>query len=479
MKLPGSTFQGRLHSLAAWGQDAVLRRVMRNSSAMFASYAISAILTILTARILGLSDLGMLGIVVTFASAINRLLSFRMGDLVVRYMGEYMARQDHDRAAALVKAAGLTEGITSIVAFLVLALAAPLAAAIFAKDASTAPLFIFYGISILGNITTETATGVLQVGNHFRSQATINLVQSVLVALMIVASYLLKGGLMGILTAYLVGKMILGLGPILLALYYLNRTLGKGWWRAPFSLLPPFHELSHFALTTNLFGTVNLVARDSEQLWIGLFFTRREVAYYKVAQAIINLVVLPISPFVNTSYPEINRAIVLRQWRQLRSLLKRVTLIAAAWTGAVALGILLFGRSLLFQNWVIFGHTIRIMGKAFSPFKSGYLPAYPALLVLLIGYGFASIFFWNRSLLLALGRPGYPMTVNFWSALGKVALTVWLVPILGYVSEAGILSAYFVVSISLMVWRGLSLLKVRERDTALGVDPPPMIRVSG
>ena len=95
--------------------------------------------------------------------------------------------------------------------------------------------------------------------------------------------------------------MILGLGPILLALYYLNRTLGKGWWRAPFSLLPPFHELSHFALTTNLFGTVNLVARDSEQLWIGLFFTRREVAYYKVAQAIINLVVLPISPFVNTS----------------------------------------------------------------------------------------------------------------------------------------------------------------------------------
>ncbi len=472
-----ANFLARFRMFGAWGQDKVLRRVVSNSSAMFASYAISAGLTILTARLLGLNDFGLLGIVTTFVSAVNRLLSFRMGDLVVRYMGEYVTHNEMDRAGALVKAAGLTEGITSLIAFFVLALITPLAVTFFHLAPVTSPLFIFYGISILANITTETATGVLQVGNHYRSQAAINLVQSVLVALIIVAAYALHGGLYTILVAYLMGKMILGLGPIGLALFKLNPLLGKGWWRASFKLLPPFRELSHFALTTNLFGTINLVSRDSEQLWIGLFFGLREVAYYKVAQAIINMVVLPITPFVSTSYPEINRAIVLRQWHQLRSLLRRVTIIAASWTGAVALGIVLFGRAILFQPWVVFGHAVIIFGKGFSPFKPGFLPAYPALLVLLLGYGIASILFWNRSLLLALGLPGYPMKVNFWTAAAKVGLTLLVLPRTGYIAEAALLSGYFVVSIGLMVWRGLTVLRQREMEPAPEINPP-LVRVS-
>jgi hypothetical protein len=34
-----------------------------------------------------------------------------------------------------------------------------------------------------------------------------------------------------------------------------------------------------------------------------------------------------------------------------------------------------------------------------------YLPALPVILVLLAGYGFANVFFWNRPLLLAFGKP--------------------------------------------------------------------------
>lgn len=470
MRFNAAYWQARLQSLGAWGQDKVLRRVVGNSGYMFASYAVSAILTILTARLLGVADFGTLGIVTTFVSAVNRLLSFRMGDLVVRYMGEYVARNELERAAALVKAAGLTEGITSIVAFLVLVLIAPLGAIYFVKDIQSTPYFIIFGVSILGNITTETATGVLQVGNHYRSQAMINFVQSILVALAIVGIYLFHGGLFWILMAYLLGKMILGLGPIVMAFYQLNRLLGKNWLRAPFSILPPFRELSHFALSTNFFGTVNLVSRDSEQLWIGLFFHRQEVAYYKIAQAIINMVVLPITPFVSTSYPEINRSIVTGQWHQLRRLLRRVTIIAAGWTGLVGAGILLFGKAVLFQPWSLFGHVITLFGKEFSPFKSSYLPAYPVLLVLLVGYGFANILFWNRSLLLALGLPAYPLKVNFWTALAKVVLTLLIVPVYGYIAQAVLLSSYFVISIGLMVWRGLTIVRQKELKPVVVLD---------
>ena len=42
-------------------------------------------------------------------------------------------------------------------------------------------------------------------------------------------------------------------------------------------------------------------------------------------------------------------------------------------------------------------------------YGAGYAPAYPAVVILLVGYGFANIFQWNRPLLLALGMPSFPL----------------------------------------------------------------------
>ncbi len=441
--------------LKEWMEDTLLKRVVRNSSYLFASNAIGAVLSIVTANLLGVATFGVLGIITGFVSGVNRLLSFRMGDVVVKYMGEALARGENERAGAVVKAAGALEGVTSLAAYGVLLLLAPLGARYIAKDASLTPLFILFGLSILANITTETATGVLQVTSHFRTLALINLLQSVLVAVLIVIAALQKAGLYQVLWAYLVGKMILGLGPILMAAFWMPRAAGRGWWRAPFSLLPPWKELFQFAFSTNFSGTINLIARDSEVQWVGFFFGPLVTGYYKTALAVINLVVMPINPFISTTYPEITRAFATRQWARLRSLLRRVTLISGSWTLAVALGILLLGRQLLFSSWSLFGHTFHIYSAAF-------LPAFPALLVLLVGFGFANILFWNRPLLLAQGLASYTLKVSLWTMLAKVVLALILLPGAGYLAEAGLLSGYFVVSVGVMTWRGLSLTRQAE-----------------
>ncbi|HEX9014212.1 MAG TPA: oligosaccharide flippase family protein [Anaerolineaceae bacterium] len=444
---------------SAWSQDHILRRVLRNSSYLFLSNAVSALMVILTSRLLGVASFGALGAITGFVTGINRLLSFRMSDVVVRYMGEYMARKEYDRAAALVKAAGMLEGLTSIAAFGVLVLLAPLGAQYIIKDPGVTPLILLYGLSILGNITTETATGVLQVTNHYRSQALINLIQTVIVAAIITAAFFTHTGLAMVVTAYLIGKIILGLMPIAVALYHMGKLFGQRWWRADLHLLPPRRELVRFALSTNFSGTVNLIVRDSEVLWISYFLNTTFAGYYKAALTLIQLVVMPITPFVNTTYPELNRAIVLRQWERLRSLIRRITTIAGAWTGFAALGLILLGRQVIFTPWSFFGQPVLLFGKAFSPFKPSFMPAYPALLILLIGFGMANILFWNRSLCLALGLPDYPLKVYVWGAAAKVALAFLLVPAAGdngYLVEAGLLSGFFVVTVGLTVWRGLS-----------------------
>jgi O-antigen/teichoic acid export membrane protein len=439
----------------SWKQDKILRKVLGNSSYLFASNAISAVMSIITAGLLGVGDFGILGIITGFVSNINRLLSFRMSDVVVKYMGEALERDEKTRAAAVVKMAVLVEAVTSLAAFAVLLLLAPLGAKYIAKDPTTVSLFFLYGIIILANLTTETATGILRVTNHFRSLAIINLIQSIIVAGLIALAALRGGDLTEVLWAYLTGKIILGLGPILLAWYWLPRTLGKEWWKASFSSLPPRREFFRFAISTNFSGTINIFARDSEVQWVGFFFGPQAAGLFKVALALVSLIIMPIDPFIATTYPEITRAFAARQWERLRSLIRRVTTISASWTGAVAVGLLLFGRQVLFTDWNIFGRSFHI-------YKPEFLPAYPVLLIILIGYGSANIFFWNRSLLLAQGKADEALWIGFFSMLAKVGLALLILPYTSYLAEAIILSGYFVVSIGSQVWRGLRGVRAQE-----------------
>jgi O-antigen/teichoic acid export membrane protein len=439
-----------------WGKDVVLKKVIGNSAYLFGSQAVSAVISILAANLLGVASFGELGVVISFVTNINRLLSFRMADFVVRYMGGFLAEGKQDKASAVLKVAALTEMTTSLVAYLVLVLLSSWGANSFAKDPSTRSLFLIYGIAILGNVMAETATGALQVTGHFKSQALLNLFESLLAAGLFLVVFLNQGGIFAVMLVYLAGKMVLGIGPVLLALYWLPKSLGKGWWRTPMrGNLPERKPMIRFALSSNFSSTVTILARDSEVLWVSYFFDTMVAGYFKVALAVINLVVMPITPFISTTFPEITRNVAKKQWSRLKQLLTRVTVISGTWTGAVAAGLLLLGRQLLFSPWTLFGREIYI-------YKEAYGPAYNVLLVLLIGYGVANIFFWNRSLLLAFGQAEYPLKVSFLAMLGKVGLAFLIVPALGYMAEAALFSAYFVVSVGMMTIRGLGEIKERE-----------------
>lgn len=442
----------------AWKKDQVLGRVVRNSGLLFASNIISAVVSILTANILGVKQFGVLSIIMAFVSNINRLLSFKMGDVVVRYMGAAMATGEKEKAAAVVKAAILTETATSITAYIILAICAPLGAKYIAHDPGSTPLILVYGLSILGMLATETSTGVLQVGNQYRSQSVINLLQTLITALVFVYAALTNAGIWVIMAAYLAGKLVAGIGPMWMAHLRLKDMLGEGWWKASFALLPPRKELLKFAVSTNFSGTINMIVRDSEVLWVGWLFTPEIAGYYKNALAVINLIILPINPFIATTYPEITRSISLKLWKQLRVLLRRVTVIAGGWTAAVILGLAVLGRQVLYTG-------IQLGTRSFSLYKAEYLPSLTLVFILLIGYGIANSFYWNRSLLLAFDRADSSLIVSFWGMIVKVILTITVVPRLGYVWEAWLMSAYLAVTVLIQLGKGLSSLYKAERMT--------------
>jgi O-antigen/teichoic acid export membrane protein len=401
---------------------------------------------ILVVRLVGMEGLGLVTIITTLTSNIYRLLSFRMSEVVVRFLGSALEQQETRRAAAIVRWAVRVEAGISITAFVILAALSPWAVQIFGLNPGSHYLIILYGIVLLGNLTYESSTGVLQSLRKFDRLAKINIGQSLLTAGIILAAFLTRQSVLMVLVAYLAGKIFAGLAVSFSAKVSLDEVLGKNWWHSRAGIPGEGRKLFLFAMNTNLNGTVNLLVRDNIPLLLGAFRPQTEVGYFKLALSIINLVMLPVEPLIWPTYTEITRTIAARQWSVTRRLLQRVSLIAAAWT------ILAGGFVALFGRWLI--------PLVYKPASS---PAYPAFLLLLIGYGFANILNWNRPLLLALGKPGFPLIAAALVGLVEIGLTLWLVPQYGYLVQSAILSGFFVVSISIVVWRGLSEIHTQEK----------------
>ncbi|HEY4667489.1 MAG TPA: oligosaccharide flippase family protein [Anaerolineales bacterium] len=420
---------------------------MRNSGYLFTGSTLSAAMSmlqgILAARLLGVQAFGVLGIITVFASVINRLTSFRMSELVVSYVGEFSSRKEPARAAATIKSAAVAEAVSSVLAFALIGLLAPLGARYLAHDPSTVGLFSLYGSMVLAHLVVETSTGVLQYFDEFRLQAWVQVGQSGLTLALILAAVVAKAGLAAVVWAYLLGKVAWAIAITVSAWLAARRRWGPGWWRAPLSSIRDERRgMARFALSTNLTGTLTLVTRDSEVLWLGALTSPLQVGYYKVALAILNIVLIPVQPLISTTYREVAREVATRSWENVRYLLRSGSLIAASYSLAAAGGLAVFGA------WIV-----SLWGPEFLP------QSYWALLVLLPGVIVVSIFYWNRSVLLPLGLPEYPTKVTLAAALAKVVLIFLLVPRLGAVGMAISLGSFFIGTAALMVWKTLRVIR--------------------
>ena len=429
--------------------DPLFVRVIRSSgkllSANTVSLGLSVLQGVMVARLLLPEGLGLLRVVMAYASTINSLLSFRMSELVVRYGGEYLGHGEKDKASAVMKAAGLVEAFVSLLAFLIVVGTAGLAEKYFTESTGIAWLFVVYALGLLANFNVETSTGILQVTRKIELQGVFNLTQNILATLIIGAAFLWHGTLPVVLGAYLIGKVILGLGMFIAAQIQLHKSLGAGWWKVPLSKLTTIRDLVRFAISSNISATIIKIFRESELLWVAFFLPTGLVGLYSVAYTIVSFIAIPADPLISTTFPEINRLVVQKAWPQLKDFLRKVTTLSFAYNILLGLCFVLFGR------WLILIYS-----------GDKFLNAYPALVALTIGIVFNYILFWNRPLLLSLGLPDFPIWVTLAAGLVKVSLAFWLIPKYGIVAAGALLSYYYVTSVGIMVVRGLKGIRQNE-----------------
>lgn len=457
----------------------LIRRMIMNSGYLFSATGLVAVLglvqSILVGRIAGITGVGILATITMFTSVINKFASFRMSELVIKYIGLYSEQNDTDRAAAIFKLACLVELLASLVAFALVCLLAPIGARWLTKDPSLTAWFILYGLIILANLVAESSTGLLQIFNRYRWIALMNVLGGVVTLLVISVVYAITqisfpvGSLVStpqpgsilaileklfsliqpseiipaILIAYLAGKVVSALGLTALAMRQAGQHWSKNWWRTPLGILrPQSRELATFATSTNISATLSLVNKDAEALWISLFRSPTETGYYRTALSLINLVQIPVSPLPQATYPELSREVARKNWASVTDILRKGSFMAGSFSLVVSVILAIAGQQL-----------ILLLYK-----DPGFLPAYPAIMILIPGFLAANTFYWNRISLLALGRPDFPTKLNLVLAVLKIFGILLLVPRFGYLASATLLSASYLIGVSIAAWKTRTIL---------------------
>jgi O-antigen/teichoic acid export membrane protein len=435
--------------IAFFCKDGPLNRVLLNTGYLFSSNTlgmfISAAQSILVARMIGVLGVGLVANITKFTTNTSQLLSFRMGELVVSYAGQFVQQDEKEKAASVLRSAGIIEAITSVFKFIVVLALAPLVATYIVRRPDLTPLFIFYSYSVFANLTSQTSTAALEIFNRFDLLAALNFSQNLLSFGVITVAFLRGGTIVDVVTAYLIAKAFNGLALLVFSLIYTRRELGKGWWKVSGNVSISAKEFWRFAVSSNLSATVKLVAQDSEELWITYLLSPLAAGYYNTAMKVIAMVLLPINPFIKPTFLEITTQAARRQWDKLKELLRKTTTIAAAWTLGVGLLLVTLGW------WVI----PLAYGEEFAPSNG-------AALILLIGFGSANILYWNRPLLLALEKPVYPLVVATIAMVVKVGLSIWLVPQFGYLMQAALLSGFLAITVGMNALQGIRTIRQRE-----------------
>jgi PST family polysaccharide transporter len=355
----------------------------------------------------------------SFSSIIALFLSFQMQEFVVKWVTQF-GDDGTAKAGTAFKLALLGEAGSGLVAFALVQLLAPWGAVTFAKNPEFAWVFRSLAVVILLQMGQQSLIGMLQVKHDFRTQGLIQATSQTASTVGIALVFLAGGGIAAVVAVNIGAAALTAALLWTFGLRAAHAVLPAGWVRSKRVPLGGFgREMARFAFLGNLRGTLSSATNSGNLLVLGFLSNPLGVGYYKLATSIAGIAALPNSPLSAASFPDFVEAYKNKAWDRFRSLMRRGSAVAALWfVPAAALLLILANPAIAL-----------LYGPAF-------LPAVPALAILLVGVTADGVMYWETNSLLAMGEPGYLATVALVAMVVKYTLAFLFVPIGGYLVMA-------------------------------------------
>ena len=377
---------------------------------------------ILVARWLGPELYGVAALVMSYPSLIYTFFDARSGEMSVKYLSEFQARNERDRVLAICKLGYLVDLALVSFAFLLVALSAHWAAQNIANRPEAALIIIIYTMGFLPRSLVGTSRAIFTVLGRFRVIALVDTLMTLLRVVLVLGLVFSGWEVAGVVWGNTIVMIATGLLYGSLAWVLMLRTWGGSPLHGNLRALDGRGgEILRFLVYTDLNALVGIIPKQLDVILVGYFRGSMEVGYYKLAKSLSAAVGYLAGPLQSVTYPELVRLTNLKNRQLLCQKVRRLALEVGLPLGGIAL-----------------------VGSLLTPFilpllvGDDYLPAIAAAQILFGGSAIWLACFWIRPLYIAQGNLrlwlaittsvvalsaiSYPLIIPRWGYLG---LSIW------------------------------------------------------
>ncbi len=385
-----------------------VRNVSILTVANVAGAALNFIQGVVAARLLGPESYGLAALVMSFPSLVFTFFDARSTEATVKYVSEFLAGGDRDRALAVCKLGFAVDAAIGLLAFLASVFLASWAASHVVHRPDCAGLLVLYSAAYLPQALAGTSCAVLGSTGRFAAMARVRIITAVIRTLLVLG--LVLGGLQasGVVIGNALAMALDGFLYGLFAWFEVFRPWGVSPWNGDWGLLKGrYREIFRFLAYSDVNALVGMLPKQLDVVLLGYFHGPETAGYYKLAKRLSGAVAYLVEPLQSVIYPELVRTWEKGDRAAIRSKIRRQALHAGIPFGFL---VLLSVFPMPFIMRYVFGQE----------YAAAILPTQ----ALIVGSAVWLAFFWLRPLYMTQGR------VKGWA---NINIVVACISLLGFV----------------------------------------------
>ena len=401
------------------------KKLFKNASWLFggksASGIFTAIQTVIVARMLGVTDYGLLTLVIAYISVLNMFFDLKVWETATKYIGTYLERGETDKTRSMIKLSYILDIGSGIIAFIIAILSAKLISTYIIHTPEAYVLIWIFSVSLFIDTANSTSDAILRVFDRFKSIAFINSFQKFFRLLVVVGLLFAGFGIKGVLYGFILASFVGFAARMWFVLKTLYENDLKGWLSADLAIIrSEWKGIAWFLGNTSFIATLKTGnERYLGVMILGYFAGKDAVAYYKIASTVASTMNKVVDPLYEAIYPELVKFTSSNAIKDFKKMISKTTRSLVLIIAPIAVVIIVFAEPII---RIIFGNE--------------YLPATNALRILAIAVLIVRFTFWINPALLAMARPGLRTVLEVIATSAYLVLMFALVPPYSYIGAA-------------------------------------------
>ena len=403
----------------------IQKKLFLNASWLFSGKAaaggFAALQTVILARFLGVTDYGLLQLVIAYIAMMNQFFDVRVWETAVKYIGSYWEQGETDKTLSMIKLSYFLDVASGAVSFVIAVVTAKLISKYVIHSPEAYVYIWIYALGLFIETAKLTSDAILRVFEKYKKIALINslenLTQLVLVAVLLLMGLGIKGALYGLILSNFIAVAV--------RMWAVGSTLREkklgSWLTADIFLIRgQWKEIVWFLGNTSIMATLKTGSDKYLGIMVlGFFAGKDAVAFYRIANSVSSILNRIVDTLYEAIFPELIKFTTMNAMEEFKSFIKESTKNLMKLIVPITLFIIVFA-----------GPIVRIV------FGEEYAPATNALRILALGVLIARCTYWINPALLSMGKPGIRTAFYVVTTVVYLALMLILVPPYSYVGAA-------------------------------------------